>query len=221
MVRSFPNREIYSGLTFDLQSLLYFFQFWLNWLKPLKSPQHIPLDYSILIFPVKIVVFRVRASFYSFDKPIFITETALPNARLLGLVSKLYPINMHFMHNEDLTRFTQIRQNQASEIKALLRKSYNLAYSLFNRRIFRQEISYLNLPFRCIIPGLSVVRVIASRHFNVGTFCFDVHVKTRSISVVCGWLLILNHEVFLKVERGWSFRNGDMSSIQFYKTTEQ
>ena len=120
------------------------------------------------------------------DKTIFITETAVPNARLLGLGSKLYPINIHFMHNEDLTRFTQIRQNQAREIKALLRRSSNLTYSLFSRRIFRQEISYLNLPFRCIIPGLSIVRVIASRHFNVATFCFDVHIKARSISVVCG-----------------------------------
>ena len=51
------------------------------------------------------------------------------------------------MHNKDLTRVTQIRQNQASEIKALVRERYNLAYSPFNRRIFGKKFPTLICPF--------------------------------------------------------------------------
>ena len=53
-----------------------------------------------------------------------ITEPAVPIARLLGLVFKLYSRNMPRMLNKDLTRIMQrlsrVQQNQASERRALL-----------------------------------------------------------------------------------------------------
>ena len=58
------------------------------------------------------------------DKPMVISERAVAIAQLLGLGSKLYPINMPRMLNKDLTRFMQslswVRQNQANKRKALL-----------------------------------------------------------------------------------------------------
>ena len=58
------------------------------------------------------------------DKPMVITEPAVPSARLLGLGSRLYPSNMQRMLNKDLTQFKQslsrVRQNLESERKALL-----------------------------------------------------------------------------------------------------
>ena len=58
------------------------------------------------------------------DKPMVITEPAVPSARALGLGSRLYPSNMQRMLNKDLTQFKQslsrVRQNLESERKALL-----------------------------------------------------------------------------------------------------
>ena len=44
------------------------------------------------------------------DKPMVITEPAVPSAQLLGLDSKLYPSNMQRMLNKDLTRRTSERK---------------------------------------------------------------------------------------------------------------
>ena len=44
--------------------------------------------------------------------------------------------------------------------------------------------NYLDLSFWCIIPALSLVSFIASCHFNKGTICIGVHVKTRAVSVI-------------------------------------
>ena len=41
------------------------------------------------------------------DKPMILTEPAVPSTQLLGLGSKLYPSNMLCMLNKDLTRFMQ------------------------------------------------------------------------------------------------------------------
>ena len=57
-------------------------------------------------------------------KPMLISEPAVPNTRLLGLSSRPYPNSMSRMLNKTLSQFKQslsrIRQNRASEIKALL-----------------------------------------------------------------------------------------------------
>jgi len=50
------------------------------------------------------------------DKPMVITEPAVPSTQLLGLGSKLYPSNMLCMLNKDLTRFMQYdKMEQAIE----------------------------------------------------------------------------------------------------------
>ena len=58
------------------------------------------------------------------EKLMFITQSAVPSARSLGLVSKLYPSNMPRMPNKDLPRFLQslsrAHQNRVHERKALL-----------------------------------------------------------------------------------------------------
>ena len=58
------------------------------------------------------------------DKPMIITEPAVPSAQLLGLGSRQYPSNMQRMLKKDLTQFKQslsrVRQNLESERKALL-----------------------------------------------------------------------------------------------------
>ena len=68
------------------------------------------------------------------DKPMFITEPAVPS---LGL--KLYPSNMQRMLNKELTRFIQslsrIRQNRASKRKALLARWPSAQY-LFSKYEF-------------------------------------------------------------------------------------
>ena len=76
-----------------------------------------PVD--LVLSPQTVVFFEREHPFI--DKPIAITEPAVP--QLLGLGSKLYPSNMQFMLNKDLTRFKQsfsrVHQNQACERKAL------------------------------------------------------------------------------------------------------
>ena len=58
------------------------------------------------------------------EKLMFITQSAVPSARSLGLVSKLYPSNMPRMPNKDLPRFLQslsrAHQDRGHERKALL-----------------------------------------------------------------------------------------------------
>ena len=58
------------------------------------------------------------------NKPIVITEPAVPSARLLGLCSKLNPRNIPRMLDKYHTRFMQslsrVRQNRVIEIKSLL-----------------------------------------------------------------------------------------------------
>ena len=58
------------------------------------------------------------------NKPMVLTESAVPSTRPLGLGWKLYPSNMQRMLNKDLPRFIQslsrARQNRASDRKVLL-----------------------------------------------------------------------------------------------------
>ena len=93
----------------------------LNPVNPLRSSKPKLLDQSILFSLLKLFFFEREHPFI--DKPIVITEPAVPSAQLLGLGSKLYPSNMQRMLNKDLTRFKQshsrVHQNQACERKAL------------------------------------------------------------------------------------------------------
>ena len=62
---------------------------------------------------------------HPFIDKLLITEPAVPSARLLGLVQKLYPNNKQNMLNKDVTRIVQslsrVRWNLAIDRKALLR----------------------------------------------------------------------------------------------------
>ena len=76
---------------------------------------------NLVLSPQTVFFFEREHPFI--DKPIVITEPAVPSGQLLGLCSKLYPSNMQRMLNKDLTRFKQsfsrVHQNQACERKAL------------------------------------------------------------------------------------------------------
>ena len=85
------------------------------------------------------------------DKPMVITEHAVAIAQLLGLGSKLYPINMPRMPNKDLTRFMQslswVRQNQANKRKALLagcipwHELVIVVYFFFNYNLHKRSLN--------------------------------------------------------------------------------
>ena len=82
----------------------------LNGAKPLRSAQIKLLDQSAMFSLVELV-FRVRA--FDIDKPMVITESDVPNARLLGEGLKLYPSNIQCMFNKDLIRYMQSLSRKA------------------------------------------------------------------------------------------------------------
>ena len=67
------------------------------------------------------LVFSRQTGFFEcaclLNKPMVITEPAVPSARLLGLGSKLYPSNMKRMVNKDFTRFKQSFSRTANSSK--------------------------------------------------------------------------------------------------------
>ena len=53
-----------------------------------------------------------------------------------------------------------------------------------------------DLPFKSVHPVLSLISIITTRYFNIGTVCLGVYVQTGATSVICCRLLILYQEYF-------------------------
>ena len=90
----------------------------------------------------------------------------------------------HFSYSQDLYAY--------SCFDAIWRNSLVITIGAFK--------TYHDLSFKSVSPVLSLISFIASRHFNVGAICLGIHENTRSTSIICRRLLVLDQEDFYKTK---------------------